>query len=450
MKKLLKKTPSFFDGGAMFVCAFLFMYLGQILLSLILEASLNNAAAFINTMACQYIFMALNQVCIVGAIFVYGKISGVAPIRVAGVKRGLNLKQTAMLLPIAVLCILAFMPLAQLFLMALSAMGFSGGTTIPSAQSVGGLFLSFLVIAVLPAIGEEFVFRGNVAQGLKQKGYGFAIVISSVLFGLFHGNALQLVHQALLGAVMCYVAFATGSFWGAAIIHFINNAIALLLDFILLKSTGSSAVQITLNPWLLAFIFIVVSLIAIYFLLTALCFYTELCRKKKGLEVSGVNAFKSAFSIICRAFTPKGFKANRQQLNASLEELSFAEVYEGDTAKEEVVATVSNVSTTDDADKKAMVATEGQSVALAEGEQPQKSAKELAEEQRANEEKKLQEQLKKERLRKDKKADIMSIIVAFAIVGIIWIFQLVQGFLPEKKAATEDVSGIVTAQEYEN
>ena len=102
-------------------------------------------------------------------------------------------------------------------------------TSAPSLempQSVGGTLIYLFALTVVPAVVEEFAFRGIVLGSLKKYGSGYAIIISSALFGLMHGNIVQIPFATMLGLVMGYVAVATGSIIPCVIIHFLNNLMA--------------------------------------------------------------------------------------------------------------------------------------------------------------------------------------------------------------------------------
>ena len=58
------------------------------------------------------------------------------------------------------------------------------------------------LVAVLPAIGEEFLHRGIVLQGIKHMGFKKAIVLSSLLFGLVHFNIQQVLVEH--GQALCW------------------------------------------------------------------------------------------------------------------------------------------------------------------------------------------------------------------------------------------------------
>ncbi|MEG1710323.1 MAG: type II CAAX endopeptidase family protein [Clostridia bacterium] len=93
--------------------------------------------------------------------------------------------------------------------------------------------LSVLVISVGPMIGEETVFRGGIANGFATD-YGKvkAIVFSALLFTIMHSNPMQIWNPLVMGLILGYVMFKTGSVFAAAIVHFCNNFIVCLLDLL--------------------------------------------------------------------------------------------------------------------------------------------------------------------------------------------------------------------------
>ncbi len=93
------------------------------------------------------------------------------------------------------------------------------------------LLLNIVHTAVLPALVEEMIFRGYILGALRPHGDGLAIVLSAVLFGLFHGNVLQIPFALILGLVMGYLTVQTDSIWPAVLLHFTNNLMSVLLTF---------------------------------------------------------------------------------------------------------------------------------------------------------------------------------------------------------------------------
>lgn len=91
----------------------------------------------------------------------------------------------------------------------------------------------YLHIAVVPALCEELAVRGVVMQPLRKYGDRFAIIASSVVFALMHGNLIQAPFALIAGAVIGYAVCATGSIWTGILIHFVNNSFSVFVEFLL-------------------------------------------------------------------------------------------------------------------------------------------------------------------------------------------------------------------------
>ena len=95
----------------------------------------------------------------------------------------------------------------------------------------GPFWSSFLVVAIFAPIFEEWLCRGMVLRGLLTKMKPvWAIVISALFFALIHGNPWQALNAFLIGLVMGYVYFKTGSLLLTMLIHFVNNGSAVIMS----------------------------------------------------------------------------------------------------------------------------------------------------------------------------------------------------------------------------
>ena len=95
----------------------------------------------------------------------------------------------------------------------------------PISSSVGEmpLWLVFLMTMVGAPIVEEYMFRKVMIGTLGRYGSGFAIIISSVAFGLFHGNLYQFFYCFLAGLLLGYVYVKSGKLWVCMLMHSILN-----------------------------------------------------------------------------------------------------------------------------------------------------------------------------------------------------------------------------------
>ncbi|MDR2911431.1 MAG: CPBP family intramembrane metalloprotease [Bacteroidales bacterium] len=96
-----------------------------------------------------------------------------------------------------------------------------------------GLLLNLFMIAVLPAFGEEFLFRGIIQRIFTRitRNVNWGIWISAILFSAMHMQFYGFVPRMLLGALFGYLLVWSGSLWIPVIAHFINNGIAIVAAF---------------------------------------------------------------------------------------------------------------------------------------------------------------------------------------------------------------------------
>lgn len=87
-------------------------------------------------------------------------------------------------------------------------------------------------IAVLPPLTEEFAFRGIVLGKLRKFGDSFAILMSALLFGLLHGNIIQIPFAFIIGIVFGFITIKTSSLLPAMITHFLVNCSSVIVSLI--------------------------------------------------------------------------------------------------------------------------------------------------------------------------------------------------------------------------
>ena len=104
-------------------------------------------------------------------------------------------------------------------------------STVMTEYPVWLLFVNIFFTAVLPAICEELTHRGMILTSISSFGVRKAIIISSILFGLLHLNIEQFFYATLIGVLLGYVTLVTRSIFPAMIIHFVNNALSVILTF---------------------------------------------------------------------------------------------------------------------------------------------------------------------------------------------------------------------------
>lgn len=92
------------------------------------------------------------------------------------------------------------------------------------------VLIMLLVTAVMPAVGEEILFRGLIFGSLRYRhGIKIAIVVSAIVFGIFHMSLVKFIPTALLGACFAYIVWKSGSIYISMCLHFLNNALSMLI-----------------------------------------------------------------------------------------------------------------------------------------------------------------------------------------------------------------------------
>lgn len=102
-----------------------------------------------------------------------------------------------------------------------------------NVDTIGGLLLNLLVIALIPAVGEEMTFRGVIQQSLTRRmNPHIAIILSAAIFSFFHFQFFGFFPRLFLGILLGYMFYITGSLWTSILMHFVNNGAAVTLYYL--------------------------------------------------------------------------------------------------------------------------------------------------------------------------------------------------------------------------
>lgn len=102
---------------------------------------------------------------------------------------------------------------------------------LAKAISHPNFLINIFVVAMLPAVCEEVLFRGMIYKGLENGGKHprRAIILSGILFGIMHLDFFRMLPTALLGIGLAYIVYASGSIFLAMLVHFLNNGIVVVV-----------------------------------------------------------------------------------------------------------------------------------------------------------------------------------------------------------------------------
>ncbi|MCL2851253.1 MAG: CPBP family intramembrane metalloprotease [Firmicutes bacterium] len=165
---------------------------------------------------------------------------------------------SGLIILMGVASILAFMILQNGLLEVFRDWGFnSDDAGNLEMQNFGHFVMLVVVMAVIPSIVEELLFRGLILHSFMPFGKAVAILASSLLFSLFHLNPAQTVYQFFFGIVLALVYLRTKNMWYPMLLHFVNNFAIITYTYITRTMADDHIVfnwQIVLSMWVLAIV----------------------------------------------------------------------------------------------------------------------------------------------------------------------------------------------------
>lgn len=121
--------------------------------------------------------------------------------------------------------------LSSVVVYALQSIGYTRTNFIPVPLSSGEMLIQILVVGVSPAICEEILHRGVLLKAYENRGHAKAVIITSLLFGVFHYDITNIVAPVFLGLLIGYYVVRTDSIFAGMLAHFLNNLISVLLQY---------------------------------------------------------------------------------------------------------------------------------------------------------------------------------------------------------------------------
>lgn len=125
--------------------------------------------------------------------------------------------------------------------------------------TIKGLCINLLMIGVIPAIGEEFLFRGVLQRIFSNwtKSTHWGIIISALIFSAIHMQFYGFFPRFLLGALLGYLFVWSGSLWLPILAHFVNNALAVIAYYLVsIKIIDEKVVNIGSSTYILPISFL--------------------------------------------------------------------------------------------------------------------------------------------------------------------------------------------------
>lgn len=169
------------------------------------------------------------------------------------VKFKLNIATIMILILISIVCVFGLQYLITGIDVGIESIGYNLSTTALPLDNGWWYVLNLFVLAFLPAVCEELIFRGIIFNGLRRNMKdGYAILLSAGLFALMHASLQQLLYPFLLGLVFSWLVLRTKTIISSMIVHFMNNAIVVTISFVYNMTGFNFMPSTTWVFWLLA------------------------------------------------------------------------------------------------------------------------------------------------------------------------------------------------------
>lgn len=166
------------------------------------------------------------------------------------------------------------------------------------------IWLNLALISIIGPIFEEFIFRKVLIDKTIKYGAKVSIIISALLFGLFHGNVNQFFYAFLMGGFFAYVYIKTGKIIYTIILHLIINLMGSVISLIFTQSINNlNSVPVNLLDVAFVSIYGIIMLILIIIgVLTLLKKYKTTRFNGSKTEINLNNPFKTSLiniGMIC-------------------------------------------------------------------------------------------------------------------------------------------------------
>jgi len=118
-------------------------------------------------------------------------------------------------------------------------------------QALGGILSEpwgYFAVGILAPLAEEMVFRGAVLRTLltlfNRRWHWAAIALSALIFALVHGNLAQGLHAFLLGLLLGWLFYRSGSIVPGVVLHWVNNTVAYVAYNLLPQSADMTLLEL--------------------------------------------------------------------------------------------------------------------------------------------------------------------------------------------------------------
>lgn len=215
---------NFYKEKSFFIIFFVSVYI-SVLISLVISKASPNASVLV--------FYVIPQLIYISATIIYSKINKIDMLRAMPIKFKIPISKYLWVF-VATVSIFSLSLLPNLFIISFFyKIGLHPTVNIPSLNTISSILLAILIICIMPALGEEIVFRGVCNSSFKEYGGIITIFTSGLMFSLSHFNLAQTIYQFFLGVFLSYLYLKTQNLLMPILIHFLNNVFALFVPLVI-------------------------------------------------------------------------------------------------------------------------------------------------------------------------------------------------------------------------
>lgn len=167
--------------------------------------------------------------------------------------------------------------------------------TLTTIVTENPMWLNLILVALVPAVVEEFIFRGLIFNGYKKRNPLMAMILSAFLFGLIHMNVNQFSYAFVIGIIFALLTYATGSIIPSTIAHFVINGNSVVLSHLManvdisttntvdtiVEGGQSEMIAVIIGTIMVLGVFTFLAAIG---LVIAFFLFRYICNKNRGIE----------------------------------------------------------------------------------------------------------------------------------------------------------------------
>ncbi|MBE7075167.1 MAG: CPBP family intramembrane metalloprotease [Clostridiales bacterium] len=269
-----------YDSSKTYLWALLLPQVVSFVVAMIFSSIYKTTEEMTSSLAYLFVACILAQACFAFIVFYYNKKNKINFKVASKIQTNFSLRNLIGCMAISIIAVFGFVNLVTWLNSLFASVGFDiSGVSLP-INNFGWLVINIVLLAIIPAIFEECIFRGIIFNGLRGRGFWFASLISAVMFALVHLSMGQLIFPIIMGVVFAFVLEKTGSLLYTMICHLCNNFIVLLISYIG-EINGRQVASIIVNCPLNAIIVIAIAFVAVVAIFLIVKFVLKPAQKKE-------------------------------------------------------------------------------------------------------------------------------------------------------------------------